>query len=46
MGAEGIAIGAKGIAMGSEGVALNNYQQKVTPMELKGSKCEKDGIAT
>ena len=25
---------------------FENYQQKVTPMELKGSKCEKEGIAT
>ena len=25
---------------------FENYQQKVTPMELKGSKYEKEGIAT
>ena len=25
---------------------FENYQQKITPMELKGSKYEKEGIAT
>ena len=25
---------------------FENYQQKVTPMELKGSKYEKEGVAT
>ena len=51
---EGIAIGAGGYAMngsrrdchGFRRGRFENYQQKVTPMEQKGSKYEKEGIAT
>ena len=49
MRARRIALIADGIAMGTEEVKrgrFENYQQKVTPIELKGSKYEKEGIAT
>ena len=37
---------SKGDCHGFRRGRFENYQQKVTPMELKGSKCEKEGIAT